>query len=481
MKIPRTKSQGPRTKGKNPNDQPLTASRQQPATSSQGAVSNTDGQVILHRMKSSSFILHPSSLLLCTLLLTACLTATETPADLTSTPAPLTVEPSPSPEPTLSPTPTETVTNLKIWLPPNFAPTEDVPGGSILAQQIDAFEQAHPGHPVQVRLKATTGPGGLLASLSAAYNAAPNVLPNLIALNRDDLATAARAGLVIPLDNFITPEAVADYYPFAQTLSQVEGQFVGLPFAADARVIVYHTEVYSSPPLTWEDVVTGTFIFPAAETSALTLLNDYLALGGELTDASGQTTLNADRLAQALTSFQTVQTKGFLPLSTLSYLDPAATWQVFRERRATLAVTSAQWYLTENQRTASSAVSWILNSNGQPFALADGWSWAIVNTAPERHTLAAELLLWLIEPAQLSAWTQAARVLPTRPEALEQWEASPFAPVANNILAHAELTPSAEVLSRVGPPLHQALLDVLNGQATPSDAAVLAAQTLTNP
>jgi ABC-type glycerol-3-phosphate transport system substrate-binding protein len=175
--------------------------------------------------------------------------------------------------------------------------------------------------------------------------------------------------------------------------------------------------------------------------------------------------------------------KGFLPLSTLNYADPAATWQVFRERRATLAVTSAQWYLIENNRAASSALTWIPNSDGRAFALADGWSWAIVNSAPEQHTLTADLLLWLTQPAQLSAWTQAAHMLPPRSKALDQWKASPLTPVATlrDILTHAELVPSAEVLSLVGPPLHQALTDVLNGQATPSDAAVLAAQTITNP
>src|SRR6185436_5177969 len=111
------------------------------------------------------------SLLACSLLLTGCLptAATETPAVSTPAPVTLTVEPSPSPAPTASSTPTDTVTELKIWLPPNFAPTEDVPGGELLAQQLAAFEQAHPGHPVHVRLKATSGPGGLLASLSAAY------------------------------------------------------------------------------------------------------------------------------------------------------------------------------------------------------------------------------------------------------------------------------------------------------------------------
>lgn len=432
------------------------------------------------KLSSRVAILHAkrSSLLACALLLTGCMTATETPPAPTTTPVLLTVESSPSPLPSASPTPAVAVTDLKIWLPPHLAPSEEVPGGSLLAQQIDAFEQTHPGHPVHVRLKATSGPGGLLASLSAAYNAAPAVLPNLIALNRDDLAAAAKAGLVIPLDNFIAPEAVADYYPFAQTLSHVEGQFVGLPFAADARVLVYNTEVYASPPVTWTEVVTGTLVIPGAETLSLTLLNEYLALGGKLTDASGQTALNADILAQALTSFQTMQKKGFLPLSSLTYADPASTWQVFRERRATLAVTSAQWYLAESQRVANSRATWILNRTGLPFALADGWSWAIVNTAPERHTLAAELVLWLIDPAQLSAWTQAAQVLPPRSKALNQWEKSPLASFANNVLAHAELVPSADVLSLIGPPLHQALNDVLNAQATPADAAVLAVQTI---
>jgi len=402
--------------------------------------------------------------------------ATETPVSPTVPPP--TVTTSPSPPPSASLTPTNPVRPLKVWLPPNFAPDENVPGGSILAGQIAAFEQAHPDQPIQIRLKATSGPAGLLASLSAAYNAAPAVLPNIIALNRDDLAAAARAGLVIPLDNFVSPEAVADYYPFAQTLSRVEGQFVGLPFAADARVLVYTTEVYTSPPLIWSDLVTGTLVIPGAETSALTLLNEYLALGGKLTDASGRTALSADTLAKALESFQTMQAANILPLSTLTYADPGATWQVFRERRVTLSVTSAQWYLAEYQRASNAAATWIPNASGLPFALADGWSWAIVNTAPERHTAAAQLLLWLVDPAQLAPWTQAAQVLPPRAAALTKWGTSPFSPFAGNILTHAQLLPAAEILSAVGPPLHQALDDVLNGRATPAAAALLAAQTL---
>ena len=105
---------------------------------------------------------------------------------------------------------------------------------------------------------------------------------------------------------------------------------------------------------------------------------------------------------------------------------------------------------------------------------------AIVNTAPERHTETAKLLLWLVDPASLAAWTQAARVLPPRAEALKHWSHSPFTPFASRLLTHAQLAPSGEVLNVVGPLLHQALDDVLNSRATPSDAALLAAQTLAN-
>jgi ABC-type glycerol-3-phosphate transport system substrate-binding protein len=366
-----------------------------------------------------------------------------------------------------------------VWLPPQFAPDETTPGGQVLAEQLAQFEQAHPDLKVEVRLKSLAGPGSLLASLSTAYNVAPAVLPDVVALNRDDLNAAASAGLVIPLDNFIAPGSLADYYPFAQTLSQPKGQLVGLPFAADARVLVYKTDVYPAPPQMWTAITTGTLVIPGGEPSGLTLLNEYLARGGPLADPSGKIVLDTELLTEALTDFQTAQKSGVLPLSTLAYSDTAATWQVFRERRATLAVTSAQNFLAENNRVTAAAL--VPTSSGVPFALADGWSWALVNTATPHPALAMELIQWLIAPAQLSTWTLAAHLLPARSAALDGWSDGSLAPFASDVLSHAQLPPPADVLALIGPPLQRALDEVLTGRATPFTAANSASQAVSTP
>jgi len=417
-------------------------------------------------------------LLLLSLLLAGC-APTPTPGRPTATPpataAPTATSPPDATSPPSAPTP------LRVWLPPDFAPDDSTPGGHVLAEQITKFEVTHPGQRVEVRLKRASGAGGLLASLLAAYNVAPAVLPDLIAFDRDDLITAAKAGLVIPLDAFLSPESLADYYPFAQAMSRVDDRLAGLPFAADARVLVYNMQLYPTPPRAWADVITGTLIIPGAELSGLTLLDVYLSLGGTLADASGQTALDSELVAEVLTVLQLAHTAGVLPLSTLAYEDPAATWQVFRERRATLAVTSAQWFLRERQRVSGAGATLIPTTDGVPFALASGWSWAVVNTAPERQAAAMELLRWLTDPAQLGAWTLAAQVLPPRAAALARWGSSLPTAFAADVLTHAQPQPSAEVVARVGPPLRQALDDVLSGRATPFTAATTAAQAVAPP
>jgi ABC-type glycerol-3-phosphate transport system substrate-binding protein len=410
--------------------------------------------------------------------LAACVT-TPTPIRPTAT-SPV-IAPTPSVPPDATPTQADAATSLRVWLPPQFAPDPDTPAGQVLAEQLREFEQTHPVGAVEIRLKQTSGPGGLLESLTAAYNAAPDVLPDLIALTRDDLAAAAAAGLVLPLDDLVPPDTLADYYPFAQAMGRAQGAWVGLPFAADARVLAYRTDLYAAPPQTWTAVVTGTLIVPAAEASGLTVLHEYLALGGPLADPSGRAVLDTELLAEALGAFQEVRDAGRLPLSTLVYADVAATWQVFRERRAALAVTSAQWYLAEHNRAASTAAALIPTSMGTPFALADGWSWALVNTTGERRAAAAELLRWLTAPPRLASWTLAARVLPPRAEALRGWATNPLTPFAADVLTHAQLQPPDEVLAVVGPPLRQALDDVLNGRATPFAAAVSASQAVAGP
>jgi multiple sugar transport system substrate-binding protein len=371
---------------------------------------------------------------------------------------------------------------LRIWLPPDFAPGGTTLGSDVLAAQLAHFQQTHPALTLEVRVKASSGTGGLLHSLAAAYNVAPAILPNVIVLNEEDLASAAAAGLVIPLDTFFPSQNLNDYYPVAQNMSRQEnGERVGLPFAVDALVTVYNANFYATSPLTWTSVTTGTFIFPGGDLTALTALDEYLALGGTLADSTGKLVLRVDLLAKALSFFRSARDIGILPTSTLAYADPAATWQAFRDGHATVAVTSARQFLADYEQVASAAGTLIPAPDGHPLALAHGWSWAIVNTQPERHADAAALLTWLTDPAQLAAWTQAAGVLPTRSSVLAGWTSSPRAVFAGEVMANAQLKPTDAVLTKIGPPLQQALADVLNDRTTTALAAASVEQALEKP
>ena len=100
--------------------------------------------------------------------------------------------------------------------------------------------------------------------------------------------------------------------------------------------------------------------------------------------------------------------------STLDYADPAATWEVFRQRRATLAVTSAQLFMAEHFRVEGAAPRCCRRPAQPPLALVDGWSWVLVIWRPAAPGPGAELLTWLTAPEQHAPWTEAANVLPTR-------------------------------------------------------------------
>src|SRR5512139_2378793 len=125
------------------------------------------------------------------------------------------------PPSTLTPVFTEEVTTtpagpttLRLWLPPEFDPNSGSPAGDILKTRLDEFTSRRPGTQIEVRIKATDGSGGLLDSLTTASAAAPLALPDLVALPRPTMETAALKGLVHPFQNLSSPIDEPDWYPY---------------------------------------------------------------------------------------------------------------------------------------------------------------------------------------------------------------------------------------------------------------------------
>jgi ABC-type glycerol-3-phosphate transport system substrate-binding protein len=372
---------------------------------------------------------------------------------------------------------------LVLWTTEDYAPTSDTEGGMALLNQIQAFQEANDVS-VDVVLKKRTGTGGLLDFLTTASTAAPSVLPDVITLSDGDLYRAARAGLLQPLNDLVSPELLDDQFDFAQALTQMGEATMGVLYQADLHHIVYDVASFEEPPLTWDDVYSSTvpFVFsPAAPADTINdvILIQYLAFGGELTDDEGQPALDPVPLAQALTFFWVAREANVIPRSVLDLLDTATAWATFRIDEAGMVQVPASIYLAERAGLSGAGFSTVPLFEPAVTTVGHGWALAIVTQDPTRQQSAAALIDHLLSPENSGAWTQAAFRLPTRQAALDAWTTDDaYVPFIRRLLTQAEPAANPDVVAAVSAPLAQALSDVLSMVATPEEAAQSAAETV---
>jgi ABC-type glycerol-3-phosphate transport system substrate-binding protein len=379
----------------------------------------------------------------------------------------------------LSPTPER---NLTIWLTPTFAPDPSTPAGALLEERLIAFQQSNPGISVIVRLKEEQGPGGLLETLLAAYNVAPSVLPDAIAIDPTTLTSAALKGLLIPLDGLVAQPSSPEWYDHAISTTYDLGGFFGLPFASEAGVLAYRTDRYPEAPSTWSDLLTSSakFVFPAGDPYAAFTLFQYTTLDGPLYDDSGMPTLDPVLLNDLFTFYHSAHVSGVLPTSIFQYLSTADTWDSLKSDQVSSAVAPLSSFITEGNPEVIAAVP--LPARTQPgISPAENWSWAIVTTDPVRQSLAAELITWLTEPEFLGPWTYALGMLPPTTSSLAQWPEGTEAALVSSLVTVAQPRPSAEALATFGPILRTALEAVILGGVTPIEAARNALEELQGP
>ena len=315
---------------------------------------------------------------------------------------------------------------LRVWVPARFDPKHD----PLLQARLDAFSSAHAGWTIEVRVKEEAD---LLESLRLTSLAAPAALPDLIALPRADLESAAALGLIQPLDATLLDGG--DWVASARALGRVRASVYGLPFALDALVLA------SSEPqevVTWQDVAqAGSLTFDATDPYFPLAL--YLAAEGAVVDAEGNPTLDEGILTRVLALFA---------------LDSAGEGTGF-------TVGWASGFLNGNPPTVQ--IEALPGLGGPPATLVTSWDWAVAVQDVERQKLAVELAEWLTEGDFLSAWNEAIGYLSPRG--------------ASAILDSSRVVPPVEIMEVIGPVLRDALASVLAG-VPPEAAAHAAAERL---
>ncbi len=388
-------------------------------------------------------------------------------------------------EPTATPEPLPPLSGnitLTVWLPPQFDPQAETPAGELMKARLDAFMEANPGVLIYVRIKAATGPGGLLESLTATAAAAPGALPALVALNRGDLEAAALKGLIHPMEGLSEALENPDWYPYARQLASVQDIPFGLPFAGDALILLSRpTATGGISPQTWQELLAfgSPVIFAADDPQAMVTLTLYRSLGGLVQDLQNRPTLQAEILQQVLQLYQDGTRRGTFPATATQYQSAGQVWQAFLEDQADWAVTWSSFYLANPAQDLTPQR--LPSLGGDDFTQATGWVWAIAEPDAQRREVSVALAEYLSDAVFLAEWAPAAGYLPVQPTALSGWRPATLQVILSQVVLSAQGRPTNEVLASIAPVLREASLAVLRNQAGASQAAQSAADKLGAP
>lgn len=334
---------------------------------------------------------------------------------------------------------------LRIWLAPGLSHEPQLPGGPVLGELIDDFGGLHSDVAIDVQVKNIQGDGGTLSYLKSGRSVAPDVLPDLIILPSDLLATVAADGLIIPLSGLVQTEGL---YPAAVELGQIDGTLYGYSFAfTDLHHFVYNANALTDGfPARWNDLVALTrarLTFAAAGRDAGVLaLHFYTDFDGVLSDIRPRFVFQQPSLVQALTRLEPAALGAFLTPGTLTISSPDDAWSRFLSGQANVVLVEANRQLQRRAEGNRSEFAAIPGRDERSMPIVRGWAWAITTPEPARQALAAEAIAWLAEPNNMGRWSSSARMLPTRPVAFTAWESDTYTTFLQTQLQNARAYPN---------------------------------------
>ncbi len=345
---------------------------------------------------------------------------------------------------------------LRVWLPPQFNPDTNNATSALLKQRLNSFEVQHPGLEIDVRVKAEEGDADLLNSLAVTSMAAPNALPDLIALPRPSLEVAVQKKLVRPLDDFSAELQNSNWYPYARELAKIDGIPYGIPFAGDALVIIYRPDLVWIK--TWDDILLseGHLMFAGADPQAEVGLSLYMSAGGQLLNAQGKPALDQEILAQVLELFSKGRAATLIPDAVANISTDEQVLQEYRARHTNMAIA----HFSEYRASQDGLVQPLMGLKESHFTFSTGWMWALTGQNPDNQQLSTQLAAFLTADDFLAQWIKETGYLPTRQSPTKQATDSPIPA----IIEAAQPSPSTDTLSVLGAAMQEAVTRVLNGE-----------------
>jgi maltose-binding protein MalE len=378
-------------------------------------------------------------------------------------------------EPAATPVSFSGLTTLTLWVPDFLNPYEGEENAALLLEEIEAFSRMHRDIQVEVLVKKAEGPGGLYDLLNTASQAAPDVLPDILLLNADDLKRAAAQDKIQSMPPMST--SPTGTFPIATQATHIFTDTYGIPLLMDYQQTVYNPRLALTPPLTWTAVLSGGYslLFPAAPEEDLAndaLLIAYLGAGGSIRRSEEELLLERTYLEQTYGFFKDLlESDQLTPQKVLVLTDAFESWEAYQQGGGTMAVVPAGHYWSSDSPVG--AAGWFPSPEGEPLTLGHLWSLALVTEEPDRQEAAMELLDWLAAPERIAELSQQVGMLPTNEEALALWPLLPEDYAFVVTLSQVAQLPPATDVDRLVRRALQAGLEMLleNEEATAEQAA----------
>lgn len=410
------------------------------------------------------------------LILSACGTNT-TPQ---TTPVPtITVTNTPlSPVPTGLPTEniSATIENFVIWFPELLAPSDRPEVAEVLNEQLNGFiaEQDQPIN-IEFRLRRYSETGGILPTLRTANKVAPNGLPDITLVRREDLPVLIQEGLALPLEGHLSSSIMGDLFPPALQAGRVQNQLYAIPYLLDIQLLAYYGDEEQPTEWIFDNIIRDEAFwnFPAGRTTGLNtvVFLQYLASGGIL--ANDETlNFNPDALTTVLSYYERARELNLIDETMLNFVSGNDYYRSLTSGDLRAGVMNSTVFLTELVNETPLQASPIPSDMTDTPTLMSGWVWVVTAKNADHQAIAFNFIDWMMDNTRQADYAQLVTMLPSQRGTLNLLPLSnELVALFDNLLTNAVLMPSDNNTGAVARAIQSAFTSVISGDLT-ADGAV---------
>ncbi len=306
---------------------------------------------------------------------------------------------------------------ITIWIEPQFDPALDTPQSELLRDHVKEYVDQNPGVKISFRLKEATGPNSIMNALSITSEAAPDALPTIVLLSRQNMEKAANEGLIRPIDFYTNAFEKNDWYPFANKLGLTKNEMYGLPFVANLMVLGLESEIATNTYLPLTDSLRqfGRIGFAAGNPASILPFLWYQSAGGDFDDETGRSNLEGDPLEAVFSAIRSNTRSGNFPSLITQYDLSSEVWDAFKAGDFESVITWSDKILADDQDISMTFLPAISQA---PYTYADGWVWCLVQKSTTDIERNLDFMHFLVLPEFLKKYSANSPYLPVRPSSI---------------------------------------------------------------